>query len=331
MFRFEHPEFFWLALLTLLIAVFVMIRYKRREQDLAQWGSQSTARRLSKELFRDPRLLGLVMLSFILLTLAAVNPQWGTRTRTVEGSTGDIYILFDISNSMLAEDIAPNRLERARKLGLDIAESFRRDRIGLILFAGNAYLQSPLTTDWNAIQLYLTSAHPDQAGTQGTSVGKAIRLVGAASEEEEESQGALIIITDGEDHDSDALTAMQEAATKGWTSYVIGVGTENGATIPMVIDRRKDVKRDESGQPVITKINRSFMQQLAQAGNGRYFDVAESSSIVSSLKEELSDLERSRKEKRSFSEHVSYYQWFLVAALAILMLVPLIRYKYDVV
>ena len=99
----------------------------------------------------------------------------------------------------------------------------------------------------------------------------------------------------------------------------------------MVIDRRKDVKRDESGQPVITKINRTFMQEIAQAGNGRYFDIVESSAIVPALKKELSDLERTRKEKRSFSEHKSYYQWFLIAALAIMMLIPLIRYKYDVV
>ena len=121
MFRFEHPEFFWLALLAILITAFVVIRYKRRAQDLARWGSDTTARRLSQKLLGDPRLLGLVTLSFILLTIAAVNPQWGTRTRTLEGSAGDIYMLFDISSSMLAEDIAPNRLERARASGYALA------------------------------------------------------------------------------------------------------------------------------------------------------------------------------------------------------------------
>ncbi len=140
-----------------------------------------------------------------LLTIAAANPQWGYRSVAVESKTADMYLVMDISNSMLAEDIAPSRLERARRIALDLSTAFKSDRVGLILFAGNAYIQSPLTTDWHAIQLFLNAAHPDQAGTQGTAIGEALRLILAAkSEGDAAGQGAIIVLTDGEDHDSDA-------------------------------------------------------------------------------------------------------------------------------
>lgn len=333
MFRFEHPEFFWLIIISLVMTGALYFRKKIWQKHLAQWGSTNTVKRLGENLKDNSRLIWLSVLGILLLNLAAVNPQWGTKTRSIEGKTADLYILLDISNSMLAEDIAPNRLERAKRLALDIAGTFKSDRVGLILFAGNAYMQSPLTTDWHAIQLYLNAANPDQAGTQGTEIGKAIRLAANAEKEADDDtgQGALVIITDGEDHDSDAVTAMKDAATKGWTSYVIGVGTEAGSTIPMQAGRERDVKRDETGQPVVTKLNRALMMDLAQQGNGLYFDIAEGNAILQNLKNEFAKLERSHMEKRSFSEHKSYYQWFLMAGLIIIMLIPTIRYKHDVI
>ncbi|HUR32005.1 MAG TPA: VWA domain-containing protein [Saprospiraceae bacterium] len=301
-------------------------------KDLLKWGNPNTARRLTERLREKSSLTWLAVSAILLLNIAAVNPQWGLKTRAVEKKTADIYILLDISNSMLAEDIAPNRLERAKRFALELASAFKSDRIGLVVFAGNAYMQSPLTTDWHAIHLYLNAAHPDQAGTQGTEIGKAIRLAAhSRSEEETSGEGAMIIITDGEDHDSDAPTAINDAVSGGWTTYIIGVGTEQGGTIPMMTDKIKDVKRDESGQPVVTKLNRTLMMQLAQQGNGHYFDITDGQSILESLKTELAKLERSHMEKRSFSEHKSYYQWFLMAAIIAILLIPTIRYKYDVI
>ena len=332
MFRFEHPEFFWLIIITLAVIGAIYARKFLWPRDLLKWGNPGTARRLTEKLKEKSSLTWLAAVAFLLLNLAAVNPQWGLRTRAVEKKTADIYILLDISNSMLAEDIAPNRLERAKRFALELASAFKSDRIGLVVFAGNAYMQSPLTTDWHAIHLYLNAAHPDQAGTQGTEIGKAIKLAAHSRTEEETSgEGAMIIITDGEDHDSDAPGAIRDAVAAGWATYIVGVGTEQGATIPVMIDQMKDVKRDETGQPVITKLNRSLMMELAQQGNGFYFDINEGSAILESMKTELAKLERSHMEKRSFSEHKSYYQWFLMAALIAIMLIPTIRYKYDVV
>ena len=332
MFRFEHSEFFWLLIISVLIIISLYYRQYIWKDDLSRWGSANTVRRLIAYIKGSRPLTWLAIVSLLLINLAAVNPQWGFKTRTIDKKTADIYIMLDISNSMLAEDIAPSRLERAKRFALELASAFKNDRVGLVVFAGNAYMQSPLTTDWHAIQLYLNAAHPDQAGTQGTAIGKAIRLAtNARSEEETGREGAMIIITDGEDHDSDALKSITDASAEGWTTYIIGVGTEAGATIPMVIDRRKDVKRDETGQPVITRMNRQLMMNLAQEGGGAYFDISEGPAIIDDLRNELEKLERTQMEKRSFSEHRSYYQWFLIAALAFMMLIPTIRYKHDVI
>ncbi|MEO5905300.1 MAG: VWA domain-containing protein [Saprospiraceae bacterium] len=308
------------------------LRRSLQRKDWLRWSSQSTYSRLAETLKEKSNYTWLLWVAFFLLVIAAVNPQWGYKTKDVESKTADIYLLLDISNSMLAEDVAPSRLERARRLALELSSSFKTDRVGLIVFAGNAYIQSPLTTDWHAIQLYLNAVHPNQAGTQGTVIGEAVRLAKQLRNEDEKSRGgALIVITDGEDHDSEAPAAIQEARAEGWITYIIGVGTETGSTIPMEVDGRKDIKRDDSGQPVHTKMNRPLMIDLAQQGGGKYFDLTTDKTIIDDLKDELSVLERSQMEKRSFSEHRSYYQWFLMTAMMIFLLYTVLRYKHEVI
>ncbi len=163
-------------------------------------------------------------------------------------------------------------------------------------------------------------------------IGEAVRLALKHGEDEDQpNQGALIILTDGEDHDDDAPDAVEEASEAGWITYIVGVGTEEGGTIPMNIDGRKDFKRDETGQPVKTKMNKALMMELAQKGNGKYFDLSEGPSIIESLKKELAGLERTQMEKRSFSEHKSYFQWFLLPAILILLILARVNYKYDVI
>lgn len=330
MFRFEHPGFFWFTALSIvLVMLFVFRRYLIR-RDWAKWGTEASNQKIAKSQQLQPRWMWVGLAIMVLLTFAAANPQWGYRSVAVETKSADIYLVLDISNSMLAEDIAPSRLERARRLALDLSSAFKTDRVGLILFAGNAYVQSPLTTDWHAIQLFLNAAHPDQAGTQGTSIGDAVRLV-LKPQSENAGQGAIIILTDGEDHDADAPEAVADAAEAGWMTYIIGVGTEAGATIPYAFDGRKDTKRDETGKPVITALNKPLMKELAQNGKGKYFDATEGESIISQMKTELAGLERSQLEKRSFTEHRSYFQWFLLPAVLLLFMLVIANYKFDVV
>ncbi len=331
MFRFEHPEFFWLAALPIILAGLFLLRKYMTGADWLVWGSSISNQRAQTEKKPGPGWLWLGLITSLCLVFAAANPQWGYRAISVESKSADIYIVMDISNSMFAEDIAPSRLERARRMALDLSTAFRTDRVGLILFAGNAYMQSPLTTDWHAIQLFLNAANPNQAGTQGTAIGEAIRLASKNKSEEDKGQGALIVLTDGEDHDQDAPEAIKDAAQNGWATYIIGFGTSTGAMIPISIAGRKDVKRDQNGQPVHTSLNKPLMQELAQTGSGKYYDAEEGSTIIDDLKVELAGLERSQLEKRSFSEHKSYFQWFLLPALLLIFALVSLNYKYDVI
>ncbi len=157
MFRFEHPEFFWTLAFVVLILLAYFIRKYLSHKDWSHWGDGPSNEKIGSGSKFKPKWLGLGVLGSMLLCIATVNPQWGFRSVTVENQSADLYLMMDISNSMLAEDIAPSRLERARRFALDFSNAFRTDKVGLILFAGNAYLQSPLTTDWHAIQLYINA------------------------------------------------------------------------------------------------------------------------------------------------------------------------------
>ncbi len=331
MFRFEHPEFFWLAILPLLLGGLYFLRNYLNRRDWRGWGSTTSNTKTHSGQNPWPGWLWLGIIASLCLVIAAANPQWGYRAISVESKSADIYLVLDISNSMLAEDMAPSRLERARRMALDLSTAFKTDRVGLILFAGNAYIQSPLTTDWHAIQLFLNAANPNQAGTQGTAIGEAIRLVAKQKSEDEVGQGAIVVLTDGEDHDQDAPEAIKEAVSHGWATYIVGFGTEAGGMIPIVISGKRDVKRDKSGQPVHTSLNKPLMKSLAQDGGGKYYDADEGKAIVEDLKQELTGLERSQLEKRSFSEHRSYFQWFLLPALLLIFVLISLNYKFDVI
>lgn len=331
MFRFEHPGFFWLIGLSALAVIFYYTRLYLARNAWSRWGSDTSNQKITTGQHFRPTWMWLGLLSSVLLTIAAANPQWGFRSVAVESKTADIYLVLDISTSMLAEDIAPSRLERARRIALDLSTKFKTDRVGLILFAGNAYVQSPLTTDWHAIQLFLNAANPDQAGTQGTSIGDALRLVLAAKSGETDTRGAIIVLTDGEDHDSDAPGAIEEAADAGWVTYIIGVGTEAGATIPISNEGQKYFKLDDKAQPVRTALNKSLMMELVQKGKGKYYDATGGDMVVEELGKELAGLERSKMEKRSFTEHRSYFQWFLLPALLLIGFMVVANYKFDVI
>ncbi len=331
MFRFEHPEFFWLAILPIVLIGLYFLRKYLTHTAWGSWGSETSNTKALQKGNLGPSWLWIGLVASICLVIAGANPQWGFRAVEVDSKSADIYLVMDISNSMLAEDIAPSRLERARRMALDLSSAFKTDRVGLILFAGNAYMQSPLTTDWHAIQLFLNAANPNQAGTQGTAIGEAIRLATKSTSDEDAGQGALVVLTDGEDHDEEAPEAIRNAAEKGWATYIIGFGTEQGGTIPIIMAGRRDIKRDKNGQPVHTSLNRPLMKELAMNGGGKYYDADEGNSIIEDLKGELAGLERTQMEKRSFSEHNSYFQWFLLPALILIFALVNLNFKFDVI
>ena len=267
------------------------------------------------------------MVAFSLLVVAWANPQRGTKRAKVAKKAADIMVALDISNSMLATDLSPSRLERARTFALDLVRELRSERIGTIVFAGNAYLQMPLTTDYTAAALFLRSANPDQAPTQGTALSEAIDLAERTFPQADKAHKVLIILSDGEDHDSEAVSRAEEAAENGLLVFTIGVGTPEGGAIPQNYDGIIDFKRDEKGQTVKTQLNEKMLKDLAAAGQGEYFNLANTRGIIEALKNRIAKVEKRELETRAFNEFESYYQWFLLAALVILVAEFMLPYR----
>jgi Ca-activated chloride channel family protein len=322
MFRFEHPEFLiYLIAVPILLGLYMAYRYQRKVV-MKQVADEHLQERLLSGLSKGKEWLkwGLFLTGLFFICISYSNPQWGYKKAKVERKAADVYIALDISNSMLAEDVPPSRLERAKKFAIDLVQELKGDRIGLILFAGSAYLQMPLTTDYAAAEIYLQSANPNNAGTQGTSIAEALEMAMRTYDDRSAQNRALVLISDGEDHEEGALEMMEKAKEAGVVPYIIGVGTEEGGFIPMNIRGREDYKRDETGSPVRTIVNETFMQELATSGNGRYFNIANSDAVITSLKERINQLEKEDIEERSFSDFESYFQYFLGIGLVLLLI-----------
>jgi Ca-activated chloride channel homolog len=321
MFRFEYPNHLYALALIPFLTLFFYFTRRARAKALAQFGNSDLVKRLMPQvsMLKHPLKFGILMLAFALLTVAWANPQWGTKRERAKRKASDILIALDISNSMLADDIKPSRLARAQSLALDLAQALKTERIGAIVFAGNAYLQMPLTTDYAAAAMFIKSANPNQAPSQGTALGDAIRLSERTFSPDAKNNKVLIIVSDGEDHDSDALKQAKEAHDNGLTIFTIGVGTTEGGMIPMDFGGVVDYKRDEEGQPVRSKINEQMLSELAKSGGGEYFNIATTNGIVEALQNRIERVEKRELEARSFSEYESYFQWFAAAALLILL------------
>ncbi len=321
MFRIEEITYlFYLGLIIVMILLtYFFITKKKR--DLLKLADQG----LFKSLFQgfDARRQWMLFLWFALALglgiLALANPQWGTKMERVKAKSSDIIIAMDISQSMLAEDILPNRMERSKRFAERLVRSLKGERIGLISFAGSAYLQMPLTSDYAAAEIFAKSASPSQAGTQGTAIADAIDLAANLFEEEAPYQKALIIITDGENHDSDALLAAQKANERGMVIYTIGVGTSEGAYIPVTQNGKKGYLNDRSGNLVTSIMNKQMIENLANAGNGNAYFLTQGNSILSDIKSAISKMEKREVQQQSFTDYVSYFQYFLGVSLLILI------------
>lgn len=329
MFRFENPEYLIFLVGVPICLVLYFIGVAVYKQSVRKFADEALWDQLMPSYSKNKRLLKIIFFSIGLgcLVVALANPQWGTKKETIETQSSDILIALDISNSMLAEDIAPNRMARAKRITENIIESLKGDRIGLIIFAGNAYLQMPLTLDYAAAKLFVKSASPRLATTQGTAFTEVLDLADRCFENDDQSQKALIIITDGEDHDEDALTRLESSVANGMVVFTIGVGTTEGGFIPMTYSQREDYLRDESGQPVRTKINESLLNQIALNAGGAYYNIAQENNIPDYLEDRIARLEKKKIEQRSFTEFESYYQYFLLVGLLLLIVEVLLPYR----
>lgn len=319
MFRFEHPEYFVVFLLLLIVAAGIAYRAWSNKSNSLRFATDTAWSRLTDRFAPGRRTLRsvLLLLAIAFMCLAVVNPQWGLRRETVEATSSDIYIALDISNSMLARDIAPSRLERAKRFARKLIDEFKGDRIGLIFFAGNAYLQMPLTNDYASAELFVESANTRLAATQGTSIGAAVELAMRAFEEDMPHQRALVILTDGENHEEGAIEAIEAGKNAGLVPFVISVGTTEGELIPIEVNGREDYKRDETGTPVRTAVNEEFLRQLAEVGGGSLYSILDGDALIDEMREKMAQLEKREMEQRAFKEYRSYFQYFLLIGIVL--------------
>jgi len=330
MFKFEHPVFLYygLGLVVLLILLEFLIKQKRLKA-IGKLAWKSLWSNLIPGF--DPNKLAwrsrLWLSGMTLLILAMSNPQWGIRKEKVEIKSTDIYIAMDISNSMLCEDIKPNRLERAKLWAESLIKNLASDRVGTILFAGHAFLQSPLTTDYGSATMFIRSAHPELISTQGTNLEKAISTALENFSNEKDVQRVLFILSDGEDNATaeenapQAIAAAEKAKEKNVAIFTVGTGTTAGGLIPVFTpNNMEEYKRDETGKPVVTKLNMGTLQNLSRLTNGKYYSIQDGDAVLSDIKSELANMQKQRIAERTYSEFESYFQYLLVPGLSGLLL-----------
>ena len=323
MFRFEHIEFLHLLWAIPVLALLYFVSIKWNAHKLSKFGEESLVKRLLPGLStsRNHIKIVLFLLCLAFLFIAYANPQWGLKKAKAKAKSTDVYIALDISQSMLAEDISPNRLERAKRFTTDLLKELKSERVGLIFFAGNAYLQVPVTNDIASVELFVKAANTEKAATQGTAIAEAIALTTESLERAEEKtyKKALIIITDGENHEQEVIDAAKEANENGVIVYAIGVGTEAGDYVRVIENGYKQYKKDKSGNPVRTSLNTQLIKDIADAGGGLSYLINDASSVISGITNDIAQLEKKESEVNSFSEYNSYFQYFLFIALLLLV------------
>ncbi len=323
MYRLAHTEYL-IGLAAVLL--FWLVYYLRQ-----RWRHRAL-KNLARKKFRKvvvPRFSGvaatskfvLFSLGWIFLIIGLSNPQIGTKLIEAKQEGIDLVLAIDVSNSMLAEDIRPSRLERT-KLGLEkLVDRLKGDRVGIIVFAGKAYVQLPITSDYAAAKLFINTLSTKSVSQQGTAIGTAIDLAVDAFDHEAKTSKAVIVVTDGENHEDNAVEAAKRAAEKGIRVYTIGMGSPDGAPIP--IYRGSQIigyKTDRNGNTVVTKLNEDMLREIAEAGNGKFIRASTGSSGMLKILDELESLQKQEINTRMFSDYEDRFQLFLAAALVFFLL-----------
>ncbi|MBN8677886.1 MAG: VWA domain-containing protein [Chitinophagales bacterium] len=325
MFQFEHPHYLWLLLTVAVLPALAYSYWRWRKQAMLQLGQTD---RLWKgwSATRYWWKTGLLTFSIGLLIFAWANPQWGTRKQQSVQESADIFIALDISQSMLCRDVSPSRLELARIFTQKLTQNLVGERIGVIFFAGNAFLAVPLSTDYTFVLQTLQSAHPDLLTEQGTAIGQALELAEKSFHAGEGGGRAVILITDGENHDEEAVNVAKRLYDNGISITTVGAGTPEGGPIPLGDWEGGQYKHDENGEVVRSKLNEDLLRKIAQAGNGSVWSLQQGDRAVKAITQEMTQLEKRAIEVLSLDELESWYQWLLLPALLLLGLDSFIVY-----
>lgn len=323
MLRFEHIEFLWaLAVIPLLVLLFWGVR-RWKKKALASLGDQHTVKKMMPEVSFSRPVLKFVffLLAYASLVLGIANPQIGTKIEEAKRSGSDLMILLDVSNSMLAADLAPNRLENAKRAISQLIDNLHNDRIGIIIFAGEAYVQLPITTDHSAAKLFLNNITTAIVPTQGTAIGAAIDMGMKSFNFVNGTSKAMILMTDGENHEDDAVAAAKSARSKDVAIHVVGLGSPEGGPVPIYKNGRPvGFHTDEAGKTVMSKLNEQMCKEISEAGNGVYVRASNANSGLGIVMDQVNKMQKKTYDSKDFKSYEDRFQFFLGLSLLFLLL-----------
>ena len=322
LYRLEEPIYFYLfAIIPVIIVIFLLVSlWKKRTQN--KFASSGLLSKLAPNIsvFKSILKLSFFLIGISFLILALVNPKIGTKLKTVKREGVVVVFALDVSKSMLAEDIAPNRLEKSKQIISKIIDKLGSDRVGIIIYAGNAYPLLPITTDHGAAKMFLQSANPDLVSSQGTAINDALDLAKTYYNNDDQTNRFLIIISDGEDHQEETKQIAQNISNDGIKVYTIGVGTEKGAPIPMKINGSLIGYKKYKGETVLTKRNPILLKGVADAASGVYIDGNLTDKPVKAIEDIIGNAQKTAFETKQFSDYKDQFQWFLGIGILFLLI-----------
>lgn len=323
MYKFENPDILY-ALFALPVFFLWFVLYQNwRKRKLKEFLDVNLTNAIIPLFPKHKLLLKYILfsLAFACLIISLANPQIGSKLQEVKREGVDIIVALDLSNSMLAEDFSPNRLEKSKRSISKLVDRLHADRIGIVVFAGEAYVQLPLTSDYAAAKLFLRSVSTDIMPTQGTAIGEAIGLSAKSFDEQSKAGKAIIIITDGENHEGDATTAASAAAEKNIKVFTVGMGSSKGVPIPVYRGgQRVDYRKDRDGNSIVTRLNEDMLKEIAAAGSGKYIRASNAGTGLDIIMDELDSMEKAEYGTKMFSDYEDRFQYPLAIGLLLLII-----------
>jgi Ca-activated chloride channel family protein len=321
LFRFANPDFLYLLLLLPVLILFYILNEVRKKRAFRRLGDIKLVGSLVPELskIRPVVKFMLLLLAFSSGIIMLSRPQFGSRLEDVKKQGVEVIIALDVSNSMLAEDIQPDRLTRAKQAISRLVDNLDNDKIGLIVFAGDAYTQIPVTTDYISAKMFLSTISPDMVPKQGTAIGAAISLGIRSFSPGEGTSKAMIIITDGENHEDDPVSVAEEASKAGIIIHTIGIGSTEGVPVPVFLNGKKDYLKDVDGNTVITKLDEEILKKIAVTTNGNYVRASNSNIGLDEIFNEIRKMKKQDLESTMYTEYNDQFQVFAAIALFLLL------------
>lgn len=318
MFRFEDSTYLWLLIVVPILAVVRLVVWRQRKSKLRKFGDPELLRRLMPDAsdYRPTVKFWLLMAALALLIVTLARPQMGSKVSHEKRNGIEIIIAMDISNSMKAEDVVPSRLDKSKLMVENLVDHFTTDKVGLVVFAGDAFVQLPITSDYVSAKMFLQNITPSLINTQGTDIAKALTVSMRSFTQQDKMGKAIVLITDGEDHEGGALEAAKAAAKKGINVFILGVGDPKGAPIPT---GNGGYMTDNTGQTVLSVLNEKMCREVAQAGSGMYIHVDNTSDAQDQLNAQLTKLQKGDTDSVIYSEYDEQFQAFALLALLLLI------------